>query len=251
MALRYRKSINLGGGVRLNVGKKSAGLSAGTKGLRYSASSSGRRTASAGIPGTGLGYQRTRTGRSSARAAPAPLPKAKPGMMAPAYEKEFHKGLTAFQMGNSEEALGHFKMAAEKDTKGKVITDELFAGFLTAMAGNDAEAIPYLESVVESDVPLPDALMWKYAPAGIAIELSITDHVTAQLEMGSFAAALVLAQCYRDVGRRDDAIGLLQQQLIAEETDPVLVLSLCELYAEGDRWTRSSPSPLERRTRTT
>lgn len=77
--------------------------------------------------------------------------------------------------------------------------------------------------------------MAKYTPSGIDIELSITDHVTARMEMGSLAAALLLAQCYHEVGRRDDAIGLLQQ-LTTEEKDPVLVLSLCELYAEGEEW---------------
>ncbi len=235
MGLRYRKSINLGGGVRLNVGKKGVGLSAGTRGLRYSVNSSGRRTTSAGIPGTGLGYHRTRSSRSSARAAAAPPPKVKPGLMAPGYEKEFHKGLTAFRAGNSEQALGHFKNAAAKDAQGKAATDDLFAGFLTAMAGSDAEAIPYLESVVQSDVPLPDDLMLKYAPNGVALEMSITDRVTAQLEMGSLSAALLLVQCYQSTGRKDDAIGLLEQ-LLTETKDPVIVLSLCEAYAEGHEW---------------
>jgi hypothetical protein len=56
MGLRFRKSIKIVPGVRLNVGKKSAGLSFGGKGLRYSINSrtGGRLTAS--IPGTGLSY---------------------------------------------------------------------------------------------------------------------------------------------------------------------------------------------------
>ena len=53
MALRYRKSIKLGPGVRLNVGKKSAGLSFGTTRARYSVSTSGRRTATVGAPEPG------------------------------------------------------------------------------------------------------------------------------------------------------------------------------------------------------
>lgn len=41
MGFTYRKSKNIGGGTRLNVGKKSVGLSAGTKGARISVNSRG------------------------------------------------------------------------------------------------------------------------------------------------------------------------------------------------------------------
>ncbi|WP_342481306.1 DUF4236 domain-containing protein [Paenibacillus sp. FSL L8-0340] len=63
MAFGFRKSFSIVPGVRLNGGKKSAGLSFGTKGLRYSINSrtGGRMTAS--IPGTGLSYS-TSTSRS-------------------------------------------------------------------------------------------------------------------------------------------------------------------------------------------
>lgn len=58
MGLQYRKSKNLGGGVRLNVGKKSAGLSAGVKGARVSANSKGRIGLNLGIPGTNFRYRK-------------------------------------------------------------------------------------------------------------------------------------------------------------------------------------------------
>ncbi len=53
MSWRFRKSISLGKGLRLNIGKKGLGLSAGVKGLRVGMGSKGAYT-SAGIPGTGL-----------------------------------------------------------------------------------------------------------------------------------------------------------------------------------------------------
>ena len=58
MGLQYRKSKNLGGGVRLNVGKKSAGLSAGVKGARVGVNSKGRIGLSLGIPGTNFRYRK-------------------------------------------------------------------------------------------------------------------------------------------------------------------------------------------------
>lgn len=65
MGLRFRKSINLGGGVRLNFNKRSTGISFGTKGARYSINSNGRKTASVVIPGTGLYWTSSKGGSSS------------------------------------------------------------------------------------------------------------------------------------------------------------------------------------------
>ncbi len=56
MGLRFRRSITLCKGVRVNFGMTGASISVGTRGARYTVHSSGRRTASVGIPGTGLYY---------------------------------------------------------------------------------------------------------------------------------------------------------------------------------------------------
>ena len=56
MGLRMHKSITICKGVRVNFGKTGTSLSFGTKGLRHTIHSSGRRTSSIGIPGTGLSY---------------------------------------------------------------------------------------------------------------------------------------------------------------------------------------------------
>lgn len=63
MSWRFRKSLNLGRGVRLNFNKKSAGISFGTKGARYSINSNGRKTVSFGIPGTGLYWTESKSGK--------------------------------------------------------------------------------------------------------------------------------------------------------------------------------------------
>lgn len=59
MGFRFRKSVKIAPGVRLNIGKKSVGISAGVKGARVSVNSNGRVTKSVGIPGTGLSYVTT------------------------------------------------------------------------------------------------------------------------------------------------------------------------------------------------
>jgi len=55
MGLRFRKSIKLLPGVRLNVGLKSASISLGGRGVTYNLGSKGSRV-TVGIPGSGLSY---------------------------------------------------------------------------------------------------------------------------------------------------------------------------------------------------
>ena len=59
MGLRFRKSINICKGVRLNVGTKGLSVSLGTKGLHHTIHTSGRMTSTIGLPGTGLSYVKT------------------------------------------------------------------------------------------------------------------------------------------------------------------------------------------------
>lgn len=56
MALRFRKSITICKGVRVNVTKKGIGIGVGVNGARMSMHSTGSKSASVGIPGTGLYY---------------------------------------------------------------------------------------------------------------------------------------------------------------------------------------------------
>ena len=59
MGLRMRKSIQICKGVKVNLGLKGASLSFGTKGLRHTIHTSGRKTTTVGIPGTGISYSKT------------------------------------------------------------------------------------------------------------------------------------------------------------------------------------------------
>lgn len=63
MGLRLRKSINLGGGVRLNLSKSGIGISAGVRGARLSIGPRGIRS-TVGIPGTGVYYSTEQSLRS-------------------------------------------------------------------------------------------------------------------------------------------------------------------------------------------
>lgn len=59
MGLRFRKSIKLLPGVKLNLSKSGASVSVGGKGLHANIGTSGRITGTASLPGTGLSYQKS------------------------------------------------------------------------------------------------------------------------------------------------------------------------------------------------
>ena len=64
MGLRFHKSFKILPGVKLNINKKSVGVTLGTKGAHYTINSSGKRTASVSLPGTGLSYSTSTSGKS-------------------------------------------------------------------------------------------------------------------------------------------------------------------------------------------
>jgi tetratricopeptide (TPR) repeat protein len=242
VGFRLRKSIRLGPGVRLTASHRGASIRVGPRGAGVSASTSGRKTVSAGIPGSGLGYQRSwasrsRGGTARADSTTAPARAAalqKPGWFAPGYEKAFYKAVRSYIAGDTERALAMFRESAAKDVRERSLADDLFAGLLTVQVGPAEAAIPYLEKVVRSDQPLPDQLMQKYAPGG-DLTIRVTEHVTVEVPTGSLAAALTLAEIYQRAGRHDEAIGVVQQ-LVETTADPALVLSLCDLYAQTASW---------------
>lgn len=57
MGFRFRRTVGLGKGVRLNLSKSGVGISAGVKGARVGVGPTGKR-ASVGLPGTGLRYEK-------------------------------------------------------------------------------------------------------------------------------------------------------------------------------------------------
>ena len=80
MGLRFRKSIKIAPGLRLNLSKTGVSLTAGTRGFHKTIHTSGRVTTSLGLPGSGLSYVdtkyigRNKKQRASARKAADPAP---------------------------------------------------------------------------------------------------------------------------------------------------------------------------------
>lgn len=76
MALRFRKTIKIAPGLKLNLGKKSASIRIGGKNAGYTIGTAGT-TTSASLPGTGLGV----TVRNPRKKQPKAQPPAQPPMI--------------------------------------------------------------------------------------------------------------------------------------------------------------------------
>ncbi len=245
-SLRFRRSIALGKGVRLNFNKSSIGLSAGIPGVRYSVNTSGQSTRSAGIPGTGLYYRSQtgptrRSGSGSTGAAALPIlvtPEIgqqvvpKPGLFASATERRFREGLVAYLQQNWSVAAQAFEEASAGDTRN--LSDDFLLGAARIRLGQLAQAATDFEKVVASPISLPDALMRKYVPGPLEMQLPITERVTVGVGFNSVGAALILAELYQELGRRSEAIGVVQRLWQVAPRDAVLRLSVADLLYDND-----------------
>jgi tetratricopeptide (TPR) repeat protein len=246
--LRARRSIKLGPGVKLNLNKRSMGVSVGGRGAHYTVNTRGQRTTTVGIPGTGVSYSsrsstrrpakaRTSSPRATRRSPPGaparPTPPAHPGVFARHYERAFYLGTTKLTAGDDKAVLAAFRDADTSDDKHRAVSPALFAGVLAFQLGDHEGAVPYLERVTNSAQPLPDKLMSKYAPS---LHLSVeVNRISLPVPMGSVAAAMLLAECYAEAGRVQEAIGLAQK-LYEHSATSGMLLFLCSMYLRSDDW---------------
>lgn len=68
MGFRFRRSIKIVPGIRFNINKESTSITMGTRGVHHTINSSGSKTTSVGLPGSGLSYT-TRTGSKSSKSS--------------------------------------------------------------------------------------------------------------------------------------------------------------------------------------
>jgi tetratricopeptide (TPR) repeat protein len=253
MGIRFRKSVRIAPGVRLSISKSGFGVSAGIPGARYSVHSSGRRTTTVGLPGTGISHVSTSYGGSHPGEAPsrratqmassvrvsgaqaaAVLPKA--GFFAGAGDRRYREGLIAYLSGDKAAATVAFESALANEPK--AISAHLLAALSLDDDADLNRVISHLEAVVTARDPFPDKLMLKYVPPArseMGISVQITKLISAQVPVNLAGATMLLAEVYQLAGRLDEAIGLVHQLHEANPTDPAIRLSLADLLlADSD-----------------
>jgi hypothetical protein len=107
MSLRFRRSMQLIPGVRLNFSKSALGLSVGVPGARVSVNTKGQVYSSVGLPGTGLysveqtslrgtkSQRRAKESQVAEAESAVQVPAPTPGLIATKRERAFHKFLLA------------------------------------------------------------------------------------------------------------------------------------------------------------
>lgn len=64
-SFRFRRSVKITPGLKINLNKKSTSVTVGGKGFHHTVSSNGKKTTSVGIPGTGLSYVDVQSSKKS------------------------------------------------------------------------------------------------------------------------------------------------------------------------------------------
>lgn len=238
MGFKVRKSIKIAPGVRLNVSNKNLGLSAGVRGARVSVNTNGRTTRTVGIPGTGISHTSTttsgrRSSSSSSRPRQQPQPvrppapkKVKPGLTAPAWEKQLFKQVTGAPDAAAIHAIGQQYPVAtataamveilrvvgpkEDGERARVLLGWLFD------IGYDPSADPFIVKYLER----PE------------IRIPVAPGVTAEMVWDRQALGLFVAELEQAVGNFERATAVVESL----EPTTVAAVSLAELYAEAGRW---------------
>lgn len=253
MGYRFYKSVSVGKGMRVGVSKSGLGVSAGVKGFRYSAHSSGRTRRTTTVSGTGLSHSSYgSSGRAkvpSRTAAPkshqAPVVDAtdldrliKASIFAPKAEKLYVAGVKQVLKGALSPGMTTLGQCVEADQT--LLSAYFLAGYASLKLGDEPTAIRWLEPIVTSEHSLPDRLMTKYRLDGslmsVALPIAITPSVTVEIEMSTLGTALLLAELYQENGQAEKAIGLLENIVDLAPESPVAALSLAELYAHSELW---------------
>lgn len=238
MGFRVRKSFKIAPGIRMTVTPKSVGLSAGVKGARISANSSGRVTRTLSVPGTGISHvsssssgnrARTQTTprRAASIAAPTVAPKAAtPGMLAPKWEKELHRALVAKPDVNDLPRIGtQFEQARPLAALFETIRGAI-------PTGNYDRGVRLAVWLFETGYdPAKDSFATKYLP-GAAFSLAIADGIEVALPLSRDYIGLMLAELHQATGNLPAAVEVVEQL----EPSTVTAVSLAELYAEQECW---------------
>lgn len=237
MGFRVRKSFKIAPGVRMTVTPKSVGLSAGAKGARISANSSGRVTRTLGIPGSGISHTKTLSSgassrrataaRSAAPSVPTQAPKPPtPGMFAPKWEKELHKAVLGKPEYSSLARIGADYPAARH------IAALLEATLVAVPAGDTARGLELISWLFADGYdPAQDDFVKKYLPSA-AFTLSIAEGISVQLAPDRDFVGLLLGELHQEAGNLPAALDVVEQL----EPSTVSAVSLVELYAAQGRW---------------
>jgi tetratricopeptide (TPR) repeat protein len=247
MGFRLQRRVRIAPGLTMNISKRGLGMSVGPRGAKFSVGPRGRRE-SVGIPGTGMRYEvrqdwkKGGSGGPAKKKGPQRVDSLLPGSTAPAaanvgflakafkqpFEKSFIEGAQCLSKGDQQSALAHFQSAAALNPA--CIDADLLSALMLINRQDYSAAAACLEKVTASGTSEFPLLSRYLGADGVHFDLPITEEVTADLRLDLRAAYLTLAEVYQQQGRLKDAVAVVRQAVSRGYSDPVVRLSLIELY---------------------
>ena len=238
MSLRFRKSMKLLPGVRLNFSKETVGLSLGVPGARYTINSKGRRTFSTGLPGTGL--YNVETISSGTRSASARA-------RSSAEDSETPSGPPApgFFAGKAERALNAFLLDIYNADK---LADATYVIEKAAALRNQYEDLKYPLELIsflhgitddkwETEAATWGAVLWenrdlafsnkhvnKYFK-GIKPQVSIATGISTQMHYSKQTLGFIYTEVLQGQKKYEEALAVLLQM----SADQMVAVSLADV----------------------
>ena len=230
-------------GVRLNFNKNSVGMSFGVPGARYTVNSKGRRTVTAGIPGTGLyNVETLSSGRRSSAASRATSASSNvpgqnqsqydlmPGIFARKAERKFYKYLLdIFESGAEDTPDQAIEKATALQTLYPTLNYSLgLLKFLYSIKGGAIKNEDALEMGMElwnkRQTAFADKYVRKYFQ-GIKPQVSITPGISTSSVYTSQTLGHILVELLQEMGKYEEAIELLHQL----QPDQLVAISLADI----------------------
>ena len=242
MSLRFRKSMKLMPGVRLNFNKESIGMSFGVHGARYTINSKGRRTVTTGLPGTGIyNVETLSSGKKSApaqqtssaeeRFVPYDPPKSmQPGLFAFKAERELYAYLRDIFQWNEQDtpdqAIEKAKVLREKyptlkwslfliqmlfSVKGSSVDDSVAYEWTKELWANRATAFN-------------DGYVEKYFK-GLTLQVQITPGISTNQLYDAQTLGHIIVELLQQLGKYEEAIAILNQMI----PDQLVGISLADI----------------------
>ncbi len=249
MTFRFRKSIQIIPGLRMNISPHGVGYSVGGSGFRVTRGANGRVTRTIGIPGTGMsdvstirpatGSASRSTGRSTGRASlPAPpgVPAPPhPALFAPDWEKRLFKALAA---DTAASTTGAALAEAARESAAEHPDVRVLAAALDGLhqfTNTDPAAQDRARSLIGwaitqgVDLKTHPFVLRYLAERTWPVEIAAG--IVAHLGIAHDVLLLAEAELHQAAGDLPAAIWTVEQ---AVPTAPA-ALSLVELYSEADR----------------
>lgn len=233
MSLRFRRSIKLLPGVRLNVSKSTLGLSLGVPGARVSVNTRGDVYTSTGIPGTGLynverSSLKKRTGRRKKGDEPVSLTEyvQPPTLFSPRRQKALHKALQAGTIEALEKVASKFPDIA-------FICDAFTLPRYLMNGSNDLDDFTKrAEKVWNTRAELDRSWLFHHHAKGFETNVRVAPGVEVPMQFGIQVIGHFYVELLQLNERFEEALAVAEELL----PDQVSALAVCENEVQLKRW---------------